>query len=362
MREIRERTRPANSERDEQSVFRDVAPAHSMSSKPLLISVAVPCFNEEAALPDLYAALCALADNLVREAEYDTEFVLIDDGSCDRTWAMICALAARDSRVRGVRLSRNFGHQAALACGYALARGDAVVSLDADLQDPPEVIPEMLRAWREGADIVFGVRKSRDGDSLFKRATASLFYWGVNCVGGHHVRRNSGDFRLLSRRCVAILDEFPENGRFFREMVGWIGFPSAEVRYRRQPRRAGQTKYSLHRMYQLACNAMVSATTRPLRYSLYAAILALTMSVGSLAAAVWPAARGVTIPIATISFGTAIVLLGQAIQGLYLERVFNESRHRPTYLVSDCTDQTMGIAEWRKPRTATRPLNAADLP
>ena len=168
---------------------------------PVLVSVVVPCCNEHLVLTELHVRLSALAERLVEEG-CETEIVLVDDGSRDRTWSAISALAGEDARVRGVRLSRNFGHQAALACGYAHARGDAIVSLDADLQDPPEVVPAMVRAWQSGADVVFGVRRARTGETLFKRSTAWFFYWLLHRLGAVHIRRNVGDFRLLSRRAL----------------------------------------------------------------------------------------------------------------------------------------------------------------
>jgi glycosyltransferase involved in cell wall biosynthesis len=184
------------------------------------ISIVIPCYNEAEVFPHLQKALAMLADSIGQD--YDVEIILVDDGSRDATWKKICAFSAADSRVRGVALSRNFGHQAALTCGYDRATGDAVVCMDADLQDPPEVVLEMIRHWREGADVVYGVRARREGETTFKLWTAKLFYRLIRAMGAEYVREDAGDFRLLSRRSVEALKKMREEHRFIRGMVGWI--------------------------------------------------------------------------------------------------------------------------------------------
>src|SRR5262249_48083994 len=186
-------------------------------------------------------------------------------GSRDTTWKRICAFSAVDSRVCGVALSRNFGHQAALTCGYDMATGDAVVCMDADLQDPPDVVLEMIRRWREGADVVYGVRMRREGETACKRWTAKLFYRLIRAMGAKYVREDAGDFRLLSRRSLEALQKMREEHRFIRGMVGWIGFRVAEVSYERKARVAGTTKYPCRKMLLFALNAIVSFSAFPLR-------------------------------------------------------------------------------------------------
>lgn len=227
------------------------------------ISIVVPCFNEEDVLPLLAGGLSSLADRL--RARYEVEILLIDDGSRDKTWKLIQEYAGKDHRVRGLSLSRNFGHQAALTCGYNLAVGDAVVSMDADLQDPPDVVLEMVAKWEEGSDVVYAVRRSREGESAFKLLTARLFYRLIRAVGSKYVHEDSGDFRLMSRRALNALNRLREQHRFIRGMVGWVGYKTADVQYDRKARAAGVTKYPFMRMLRFAIDATVSFSSFPLR-------------------------------------------------------------------------------------------------
>jgi dolichol-phosphate mannosyltransferase len=304
-----------------------------------LVSIVVPCYNEEEVFPLLRQALADLAKQLV---EYDTEFILVDDGSRDSTWQQIRAFAAEDQRVRGVALSRNFGHQAALSCAYDLAAGDAVISMDADLQDPPEVVKEMLRHWRQGADVVYAIRSRREGESHFKLWTARLFYRLLQALAGTRIPMESGDFRLLSRRGLDALNGLREQHRFIRGLVGWIGFRTAEVYYERKARAAGTTKYHLRKMVLLAMDAIVSFSQAPLRlaywggfglaaafmgYIVYVAVMALFFDA--------PLVPGWTSLIFTvIAFGSVnLVCLG--VIGEYVGRIYEQSKKRPLYLISE---------------------------
>jgi len=312
-----------------------------------LISVIVPCYNEQEVLPLLVERLRQLARTLDAEMDCDTEIILVDDGSADGTWKQICRFADDDERIRGARLSRNFGQQAAMTCGYALADGDAMVSLDADLQDPPEVVPEMVSRWQQGADVVYGVRRKRDGETRFKLGTAKFFYWLIRKLGAVHVRADSGDFRLMSRRSVDELLRLGETNRFLRGMVGWLGFPAAEVLYERQGRAAGQTKWPLSKMMRLAADAIVSFSQAPLRMTYY---LASALSLFFLAYLAWRmavhfwfgeplASEGLMLLLAVVAFGAAN-LLGQAIMGEYVGRIHQQSLGRPLYIVQERTRQT----------------------
>ena len=304
------------------------------------LSFVIPCLNEEEALPPLREALVSLLDRLA--AQYETEVILVDDGSRDRTWSLIRGYAERDARFKVVALSRNFGHQAALSCGYDWAAGEAVVSLDADLQDPPDVVLEMLRKWEEGADIVYAVRESRAGESAFKRGTASFFYRLIRLLGAGHVPPDTGDFRLMSRRSLEALRSLPEYHRFIRGMVGWIGFRTAEVRYARQPRRAGATKFTLQGMVRFALDALVSFSVVPLRLAYLAGA---TLSLGVLGYLAYAVVRylffGVALEpgwtsliVAIVGFGTMnLVCLG--ILGEYVGRIYEQSKQRPIYLVRE---------------------------
>ena len=309
-----------------------------------LVSLVVPCYDEEEVLPLLIERLAQLAARLDAEFACDVEIVLVDDGSRDGTWDRICSFAARDARVRGARLSRNFGQQAALTCGYALATGDAVVSLDADLQDPPEVVLKMVSRWREGFDVVYGVHRRRQGETLFKRVTAELFYRLIRKLGAEHVRAQAGEFRLMSRRSLEALLRMGETDRFLRGMVGWIGFPAAEVHYQRPPRAAGKTKWPVRKMVRLATDAIVSFSRLPLRLAYYGALalsLVFLAYFGYLIVAYLGADRpldvsGWVLLLAIVSFG-AVNLLNQALLGEYVGRIHEQCRQRPLYLVQDVT-------------------------
>jgi polyisoprenyl-phosphate glycosyltransferase len=302
------------------------------------ISIVVPCYNEVAVFPYLQKELSALADRIVQD--YDVEIILVDDGSCDATWEKICAFSAVDSRVRGVALSRNFGHQAALTCGYDLATGDAVVCLDADLQDPPEVVLEMLRRWREGADVVYGVRTSREGETAFKLWTAKLFYRLLRAMGAKYVREDAGDFRLLSRRSLDALQKMREEHRFIRGMVGWIGFRVAEVAYERKARVAGTTKYPFRKMLLFALNAIVSFSAFPLRL---AYVMAFGLSAILMSYLVYTFYRHVFYHVDLVPGWTSLILSIMAfgamnlfclgIIGEYVGRIYEQSKQRPLYLI-----------------------------
>lgn len=316
------------------------------------ISIVVPCFEEEDVLPELLVRLRKLADDLEADAWCRCEVVLVDDGSRDRTWPLIVAAHAADARLRGVRLSRNFGQQAALTCGYAAARGDAVVCLDADLQDPPEVIAEMVRGWREGADVVYGIRDARDGETWFKLATAKCFYWVIRACGARSIRDDCGDFRLLSRRALKALLQMPEQHRFLREMVGWIGFEVAEVHYHRQSRAAGETKYPLRKMLRLASDAILSSSRLPLRLPHLLAALAMLGGIAGFAAMlVFPAGQShqVGFLAGLILFCGAAQLVTIGLLGEYLGRVFSQVQQRPLFIVQEVTDATCEIGEYHEP-------------
>ena len=305
------------------------------SSEPLLISIVVPCCDEGQTLAILFDRYCCLASLLCEEYNYDTELVLVDDGSRDGTWLRICGLVSVDQRVRGIRLSRNFGHQAALSCAYEHARGNAIVSLDADGQDPPEVVPEMVKAWREGAEVVFAVRELRVGESRFKRATAWLFYLLMNKLGARHVRRNVGDFRLLDRRALRVMLDVCGCRPFFRDAAGWIGFATAEVSYERHPRCAGETKYTFGRMCRLALDGLVSSSLRPLHFSWCAAAFPCGLAIAAFLAPSILQQRGAVVTIIAICCCAVVILIGQGIQGLYLARIYEECLGRPRYVVAE---------------------------
>lgn len=304
------------------------------------LTLVVPCFNEEAVLPELVARLEPILDGMVAAGDIraDSHIVFVDDGSTDRTWAEISALHARSPRFRGVKLSRNRGHQSALMAGLAAASGDAVISLDADLQDDPLAILRMVAAYRGGADVVYGVRVRRDSDTAFKRRSAHGYYWllarlGVEIVPDH------ADYRLLSRRALAGLAEFREVNLFLRALVPQLGFQTATVTYERAERFAGESKYPLRRMLNLAFEGITSFSTRPLRLIFLAGLV---LSLISFALGVWAIVMTVVFKVAVpgwastvvpIYFVCAIQLLSLGVIGEYLGRLYLEAKARPRYLV-----------------------------
>ena len=305
-----------------------------------LLSVVVPCYNEAAVLPVLHDRLARVLDGLPGEAEV----VLVDDGSGDATWAGMTALAARDPRLVCVRLSRNFGHQPALLAGLRAARGDAVLVLDADLQDPPELLPAMLaRMAADGADVVYGVRTARHGDPAYKRAAAHLFYRLLGRLSRVPVPADAGDFRLLSRRVVDRLLDLPEHPRYVRGAVAWLGFKQVPLAYERQPRAAGHTHYPLRRLVGLAVDATTGFSDAPLAAPLWAAAALAAAALAAAAAAGWWAVTAGAWPTAGLLLAVVLGLAaGQlaalGVVGVYLGRVLAEVRGRPQYVI----DQVVG--------------------
>jgi dolichol-phosphate mannosyltransferase len=320
-----------------------------------LISIVIPCYNESAIFDRARPELTELADSL--KNQFNVELIFIDDGSRDDTWQKIRAFAIADPRVRGAMLSRNFGHQFALTCGYDLARGQAVICMDADLQDPPEIIPRLLEKWREGFDVVLAVRRHRPGEGWFKRATASIFYRLIRVMGGREVRADSGDFRLMSRHAIEALNSMREQHRFIRGMVGWVGFKTTEILYDRRARSAGQTKYSLAKMVRLAVDAIISFSYFPLRVAYWTALLLMLASFGYLC---WtlvvhfifgtPLVQGwASLLVAVVAFGTMnLVCLG--LIGEYIGRIYEQAKQRPLYLVRETVGPSTGADSDQPPK------------
>jgi dolichol-phosphate mannosyltransferase len=314
------------------------------------LTVVIPAYNEEQSIEPMVERLV-----LALEQRVDgLEILFVDDGSRDGTWQRIAELASRDTRVRGIRFARNFGHQAALTAGVDAATGRAVVIIDADLQDPPEVIPEMIERWRAGAEVVYGQREEREGETFFKKATAAAFYRLLRRITNVDIPVDTGDFRLMGPRAVAAFRALPERNRFIRGLVAWIGFPQVAVRYRRQARHAGETKYPLRKMVRFALDGITSFSFLPLRL---ATLLGFTVSVLSFLYIVvviilkltginWP---GYTSMMASILFlgGVQLVMIG--VLGEYVARTFDEVKRRPLYLVGESTDGKVGVTPPQRP-------------
>jgi polyisoprenyl-phosphate glycosyltransferase len=313
------------------------------------ISFVIPCFNEEAAFVYLQDAIQILKIEL--SVKYNLNVVLVDDGSTDSTWKLIQDFASSHNWIKGVSLSRNFGHQFALTCGLSLAEGDAVVCLDADLQDPPSVVMEMLAKWEAGADVVYAIRRSRAGETFFKRATASMFYRIARRLGAEHLRADAGDFRLMSRRSLNAFLSMPEQHRFVRGMVGWVGFNTADVYYDRAPRVAGSTKYTFRKMIRLAADAIISSSTIPLRFPYYFALVVTLSCLGYIFIQgllyIFAGKEFVhgwsSLMVAIIVFG-CLNLCCLGILGEYLGRIYEQVKMRPLYIVRE-TVGGIGISE-----------------
>jgi polyisoprenyl-phosphate glycosyltransferase len=309
----------------------------SRRGRPTLdrLSVVVPVFNEAAVLPAFHARL----EEVLNSLSLSTDVVYVDDGSRDGSAAVLRRLRMGDPRVGVITLSRNFGKEAALTAGLDHATGDAVVIIDADLQDPPELIVPMVQAWREGHDVVTMRRVARAGESVLRRTSADAFYGLLNRVSDVPIPLDTGDFRLLSRRAVNALCRMPERNRYMKGLFAWIGFPQKELQYERDARAAGGSHWSYPRLLGLALDGFTSFTWRPLRFATYAGLVT---AVAALSFGVWIIAK-------TLMFGdpvqgyptmmTVILVLGGAqllaigIQSEYLGRLFAESKQRPLYLV-----------------------------
>jgi dolichol-phosphate mannosyltransferase len=298
-------------------------------------SLVVPIYNEEAVLPVLLRRL----DLLLPQLDGPAEVIFVDDGSADTSPIVLEARARADSRFRFLRLSRNFGQQVALTSGMSRARGQAVVLMDADLQDPPEVILDMIAKWREGFEIVYAQRLSRDGESGFKRLTASLFYGLLGRLSDIEIPQDVGEFRLVDRKALDAFLAMPERDRFVRGMFAWIGYRQTVVRFHRPARAAGETKYSLAKMLKLASNGLVSFSDAPLRAALWMglAVCAIAAVYALYVVAMWVAganlARGWSSIIVVTTFLGGANMLMTGVLGVYLGRIYTEVKRRPLYFV-----------------------------
>ncbi|MFN2454042.1 MAG: glycosyltransferase family 2 protein [Pyrinomonadaceae bacterium] len=304
----------------------------------MLVSVIVPCYNEEAVIRETHSRLMATMGE-VGGADY--ELVYVDDGSRDRTLALLEELQAMDARVRVLGLSRNFGHQIAVTAGLEHARGDCCAVIDADLQDPPEVIQEMVARWRDGYDVVYGVRTDREGETAFKLWTAKAFYRLINRLSKIQIPLDVGDFRLMSRHVVDALLQMPERDRFLRGMVSWVGFRQIAVLYKRAPRRAGASKYPLLKMIAFAADGVVSFSFTPLRLAIYTGFAAIALAFAGIVYAVllrfftddW--VRGWASLFVAVLFMSGVQLISLGIMGEYVGRIYGEVKKRPLYFVRE---------------------------
>lgn len=307
-------------------------------SRPALLSIVVPCYNEEEVIETTLGRLFAFCDTI---SDLAVEIICVDDGSRDRTRELLKAQATRDPRLRVIGFARNFGHQIAVTAGMDAAGGDAVVLIDADLQDPPEVIGRMVAKWREGYDVVYGTRTEREGESAFKLATARMFYRTLNRLSDTPIPLDTGDFRLMSRVVVDTLRAMPEQDRFVRGMVSWVGFRQTALPYRRAARYAGTSKYPLRKMLAFATDGILSFSTKPLRVAtglgMASASLALLGIVYALAMRLFTNewVEGWTALMIAVLFLGGVQLICVGILGEYIGRIYNQSKGRPLYVVQE---------------------------
>lgn len=306
-----------------------------MINKEAMISLVIPVYNEEEVLP----MSCQRMIGVMRSTGYAFEMIYVDDGSADRTWSQLERICQENPEVKALRFSRNFGHQPAVTAGIDLAQGDAIVIIDADLQDPPEIIPEMIEKWQEGYQVVYGKRAKRQGETFMKKFTAHMYYRLLRSMSAFPIPLDTGDFRLIDKKVADVLRDMREQNRFLRGMAAWAGFKSCPVEYVREERAAGKTHYTMKKMIGLAMNGILGFSHTPLLIPFYIGMcLLMVTGIGAI----------ITLIVAIVSFvpgwmwvfwvlflliSTLFICLG--IQGAYVGRIHDESCGRPLYIVSE---------------------------
>lgn len=309
------------------------------------LSVVIPCYNEAACLELLHARVAAAARAAVGD---DHEIVLINDGSRDDSWAVMQRLSAQDPRLVAINLSRNHGHQLALTAGLDLCSGEQILIIDADLQDPPELLADMRATMAaQQADVVYAVRRKREGETIFKKATAAAFYRVLDRVTDTPIPLDTGDFRLMSRRALDALLSLPEQARFIRGMVAWVGFRQVPFPYDRAERHAGETNYPLGKMVRLAFDAVTGFSTAPLRFASHASVILAGASLLLLFYILWgffegSPVQGWTSTMLVVTVLSAVQMFVLGMIGEYLGRLYIESKRRPLYLVADIAGPVKG--------------------
>ena len=305
------------------------------STKKGLLSLVIPVFNEQEVLKDSFDRM----DAAMQKTGYAYEIIYVNDGSRDHTLSQLRELANEHKQVKVLSFSRNFGHQLAVTCGMDAAKGDALIIIDVDLQDPPELIPEMVRMWENGADIVYGKRLKRKGETLFKKLTAAMYYRLLSWMSAYPIPLDTGDFRLIGRNVADVFLQMREHNRFLRGMSAWMGYNAVPIEYERQERFAGQTKYTLKKMLRLASDGITGFSDKPLTLPMTCGIALMALSglglialivlaiVTSVAPWLWAACG--------IVFVQGLTLFFMGLQGMYLGRMYDEAKGRPLYIVSE---------------------------
>ena len=302
------------------------------------LSVIVPMYYEEEVAEECYKRLKKVLEGLSEKYEY--EIVFINDGSKDKTLNILENIAKENKCVKIISFSRNFGHQCAVTAGLKYITGDAIVIIDADLQDPPELIPEMLKLWEDGNDVIYGKRKSRAGESRFKLLTASMFYKTLNALSDVEIPKDTGDFRLVDRKVVEVINSLPEHNKFLRGLFSWVGFKQTPFEYERKERVAGKTKYPLGKMLKLAQDGIFSFSTKPLRIvgtmgivSILISILILVYSILSYFFNWNDLTAGWTSMMVTMTFLGGMILISLWMIGEYVGRIYDETKRRPEFII-----------------------------
>ncbi|SNS23737.1 dolichol-phosphate mannosyltransferase [Noviherbaspirillum humi] len=317
---------------------REAAVDGEVTRKPRLLSMVIPCYNEEEVI---HETMRRLGDFCAQLTDLDIELIFVDDGSRDRTRSILKEYANRDARIRVIGFARNFGHQIAVTAGIDAAHGDAIVLIDADLQDPPEVVHQMIEKWREGYDVVYGTRTERPGESRFKLSTARAFYRLLNRLSNVPIPLDTGDFRLMSRNVADALRSMPERDRFVRGMVSWVGFRQIALPYKRAERFAGTSKYPLRKMIRFATDGILSFSTKPLQLAVGLGMAAASLALAGIVYAlflriftsIW--VEGWTALMIAVLFLGGVQLICVGILGEYIGRIYNEVKNRPLYVVDE---------------------------
>ena len=307
------------------------------------ISLVIPMYFEEQVVEECYNRVTKILKTL---KNYEYEVIFINDGSKDKTLEILEEIANNDKNIKVISFSRNFGHQAAVTAGLKYATGDAIVIMDADLQDPPELMPEMLKKWEEGYDVIYGKRKARKGESAFKLLTAKAFYSTLNKLSDVEIPKDTGDFRLVDRKVVDVINSLPEHNKFLRGLFSWVGFKQYAYEYERKERFAGKTKYPLKKMLKLAQDGILSFSTKPLKLVGALGLLSVIISVSILIYSLLSFAfnwnsltAGWTSIMCTITFLGGVILISLWMIGEYIARIYDETKQRPQYIV----DKTLNI-------------------
>ena len=301
------------------------------------ISVVIPMYYEEEVAQECYNKMTQVLSNI---KDYDYEIICINDGSKDKTLPILEKIAEEDKKVKVISFSRNFGHQCAVTAGLKKVTGDAIVIIDADLQDPPELIPEMLKLWEDGNEVIYGKRKTREGESKFKLLTAKMFYNTLNALSDVEIPKDTGDFRLVDRKVVDVINSLPEHNKFLRGLFSWVGFEQKAFEYERKERFAGKTKYPLKKMLKLASDGIIGFSAKPLKIvgglgvvTICISFIILIYAILSFAFKWNQLAPGWTSLMVAITFFSGVILISLWMMGEYISRIYDETKGRPQYII-----------------------------